>query len=378
MIASTEEAILIKKKRGIRLAAGLFIGSLLVLTFFSNTYRQLTLPKVSVAKAEFGQLAHNIEGSGALEPERTASLYDRSGWKVLEVLVKEGDTVTEGQKLITFDSSQAERTIADEQDRYKQQQLRMEKLQNDLKATGIGGDEDKVESIKRDIASLRLDMDIQSRKLANLREELREKSALVAPFSGIVTELRAEEGLTVSQGQAAAEIADPSQGLNLTVNVKTELADRLVPGESVQVRIKGTTPRLITGKVHSVEKTAAANQQGGSGSSGGSGKEVTVRVNDKALTGGELAEFELTKRTGSPRPLIPNEAIHQDGGGEYVFVVEEKKRPLGNEFRVGKKYINTDDSDETSTALMGGMDPQAKIVTESAEPLSDGDRVRLE
>lgn len=378
MIASTEEATQTRRKRAIRLAAGLFAGVMLVLTFFSNTYSQLTLPKVAVVQAEPGQLAHTIEGSGTLEPERTASLYDRSGWKVAEVLVKEGDAVTEGQKLLTFDSTQAERTIADEEDRYKQQQLRMEKLQSDLKGTGIGGDEDKAESIKRDMASLRLDMDIQGRKLAYLREELQEKSSLVAPFGGMVTELRAEEGLTVSQGQAAVELADPSQGLNLTVNVKTELADRLVPGESVQVRIIGTAPRLVTGKIHSVEKTAAANPQGSTGGSGGSGKEVTVRLNDKTLTGGELAEFELTKRTGLPRPLVPNGAIHRDGTGEYVFVIEEKKRPLGNEFRVSKKYIHTDDSDETSTALLGGMDPQAKIVTESAEPLSDGDRVRLE
>lgn len=372
MTARTEEEARFGRKRGIRLAAGLFLGALLVLTFFSNTYRQLALPKVSVVKPEMGQLAYTMEGSGTLRPERTADLYDRSGWTVKEVLVKKGDSVTRGQTLVTLDASQAERNLADEQDRYAQQKLRLEKLQNELKTAGIGAAEEKLAGIKREIASLRLDMDIQSRKLTNLRAEIREKSAILAPFDGILTELRAEEGLPLGQGQPAAQVADPSQGLKLTVGIKTELAERLVPGEPVQVRIKGLKPRLAAGAVHSVETADPKDSQGGTL------KEVTVRIQDPTLSGGELASFETTKRTGLPRMLVPSRAVHQDSQGEYVFAVEETKRPLGNEFRVVKRYIRTDDSDGTSTSLDGVLDPAAKIVTDFSSPLSDGDRVRLE
>jgi hypothetical protein len=107
-------------------------------------------------------------------------------------------------------------------------------------------------------------------------------------------------------------------------------------------------------------------------------KQVTVELNDPKLTGGELAEFRLSKKVGTPRPLVPKSAVKTDSQGEYILTVEESKRPLGNEFRARKKYVHTEDSDGTNALLSGMVSTDEKIVTESSEPLSDGDQIRLD
>jgi RND family efflux transporter MFP subunit len=376
MIGLTDEVIRAKRQRTIRWAAAIFTGCLILLTFFSNTYQQLTLPKVSIEKPTISQLSYDIKGEGTIHPKRTVSLYDQSGWPVKEVRIEEGDAVKKGQTLVTFDSSSAEKNLADEQDRLAKQKLEQEKFQEALKQNGIGGEASKIEDIKRQIASLKLDISIQARKIDSIRKEISDKSSLIAPFDGLITDLQADEGLSASQGKAIVQIADLSQGWELKTLVDADFARRLVTNEMIDVRIKETVPRFIKGKVAAIELAASGGSQSQSGSTSIM-NQVTLEITDPKLVGGELAEFRITKKVGTPKPLLPESAVRTDSQGEYIFTIEESKHPLGNEFRVRKKFVNTEDSDGTNVALSGMILTDEKIVTESSEPISDGDLVRL-
>lgn len=90
------------------------MGVLLFFTFFSNTLQSLTLPKVTTVKPQTKSLEFTLEGSGKLTPLREAKLLNASGWKVRQVLVKEGEQVTKGQTLIRYDSQVAEAELKDE------------------------------------------------------------------------------------------------------------------------------------------------------------------------------------------------------------------------------------------------------------------------
>ncbi|MBD0379954.1 efflux RND transporter periplasmic adaptor subunit [Paenibacillus sedimenti] len=376
MIGLADEVIRARRKQTIRWAAGIFMGCLLLLTFFSNTYQQMTIPKVSVEKPQISQLSYEIEGEGTIRPKRTVSLYDQSGWEVKEVLVNEGDTVKKGQQLIVFDSSSAAKNLADEQDRFAKQQLDLEKLQDALKLNGIGGEASKLEDSKRQIASLKLDMSIQARKIASIQKDISDKGSLAAPFDGLISDLQADEGLSASQGKAVVQISDLSQGWELETSVDADSANRIVTGETIDVRIKETEPRNVKGKVSAIEKADSGGNQTQSGNTSNM-KQVTLDIDDPKLTGGEQAEFQLTKKVGMPRLMVPKSAVKTDSQGEYIFTIQESKSPLGNEFRVVKKYVHTEDSDETNAVLKGTIMPDDKIVTESSEPISDGDLVRL-
>ncbi|MDF2723005.1 MAG: biotin/lipoyl-binding protein [Paenibacillus sp.] len=371
-----DEVIRSRRKKAIRRAAGLFMGCLLLLTFFSNTYQRLTLPKVSFEKPQISQLAYDISGEGVIRPKRIVSLYDKSGWDVKEVLIEDGDAVKAGQPLIVFDSSKAANNLADEQDRYAKQQLDLGKLQDTLKQNAQSGDTSKLEDIKRQISGLKLDMSIQARKIEGIRTEIADKSTLTAPFDGLIADLQADEGLPVSQGKAVIQLSDASQGWELETKVDADAAARLVIGETIDVKIKENEPRFVKARVAEIENAEASSGQAQSGSGAGV-KLVTLAIDDAKLIGGEQAEFGLNRKVGKPRLLVPVTAVKTDSKGEYIFVIEETKRPLGNEFRAVKKYVNTEDSDETNAALNGSIMPDDKIITETSEPISDGDLVRL-
>jgi HlyD family secretion protein len=376
MIGLADEVIRAKRKTTIRWAAGIFTGCLLLLTFFSNTYQQMTLPKVSVEKPQFSQLSYEIEGNGVIRPKRTVSLYDQSGWGVKEVLIQEGDAVKAGQALIVYDSTTAVKNLADEQDRFAKQQLELEKLQEALKQSAFGGEDSKMEDIKRQISSLKLDISIQARKIDSIKKEIADKSTMTAPFDGLISDLQADVGLPSSPGKAAIQISDLSEGWELETKVDADAAGRLVTGETIDVKIKEAETRFVKAQVASIEEVDSGGSQGQSGGTSEI-KLVTLSINDLKLTGGEQGEFRLTRKVGKPQLLVPIAAVKSDSQGEYIFVIDEAKRPLGNEFKATKKYVNTEDADKTNASLNGVMMLEDKILIESSEPISDGDLVRL-
>lgn len=115
------------------------MGVLLFFTFFSNTLQSLTLPKVTTVKPESRSLEFTLEGSGMLRPVSEARLLNSSGWKVRQILVKEGDKVKKGQKLILYDSQTAESELQDEITLLDKQKIEQQTLQDQFIQTYLEG-----------------------------------------------------------------------------------------------------------------------------------------------------------------------------------------------------------------------------------------------
>jgi HlyD family secretion protein len=58
-------------------------------------------------------------------------------------------------------------------------------------------------------------------------------------------------------------------------------------------------------------------------------------------------------------------------------VLKERKGALGNEFYVQKVSVSTGDSDNIKTAVLNGISPMDKVVSDSDKSISDGARVML-
>ena len=97
------------KKRGwVKNAAIIFLSVMLVLTFFSNTILNWSLPEVSGQYAGYGQLSTSIRGSGTVEANMGYSVQIKETRKIKSVLVRQGDRVEAGQKLFELDASDSE------------------------------------------------------------------------------------------------------------------------------------------------------------------------------------------------------------------------------------------------------------------------------
>ncbi|OXS54750.1 hypothetical protein B1A99_25840 [Cohnella sp. CIP 111063] len=364
------------RKRKLRWIAGLFFGILLLLTFFSNTLLSVTLPKVTTEQPVPGELNRIIEGSGVLKPLEETELAHELGWRVKKVEVKQGDTVEKGQVLITYETKTVERQLADEQAALKIQRIRLEALFDAFKAAGRNQDSTLMDNAKRDLETLRLEIGIQERKIQALQEDMELHSRIVAPFAGIVTKLGATEGLSSSPGASVVSIANRSKGFMLSLTLPADRAELLSTQEKLEVVVKDREVRVLEGEVVGIQDAEQSETE--SMESPPISKIVQIQVRDEVLKGGEKASIRVKKTlVGKDHLMISNAAVHNDRGGKFVYVIDEKKGPLGNAFHVRKSYILIADANENEAAVQEGLYPMDTIVVGSSEPLQEGDRVRL-
>lgn len=96
----TEEKV---KKRGwVKNAAIIFLAVMLVLTYFSNTIMNLSLPEVAYKYPSSGSITARIRGTGTVEAVESYEVSIAQTREVESVHVKVGDTVTTGDTLFVL------------------------------------------------------------------------------------------------------------------------------------------------------------------------------------------------------------------------------------------------------------------------------------
>ncbi len=79
-----------RKKSIIKTVAIVFLAVLLVLTFFSNTIMNYSLPEVSAQYVSRGTITTRIRGSGTVEANSNYEVRIGQRRKIREVLIKQG------------------------------------------------------------------------------------------------------------------------------------------------------------------------------------------------------------------------------------------------------------------------------------------------
>ncbi|MDQ0112622.1 efflux RND transporter periplasmic adaptor subunit [Paenibacillus harenae] len=361
-----------RRKKTLGWLIGLFFTLLLALTFLSNTIQGLSLPKVSVQKPDMGGLDLNVTGDGFLQPAHTAQLFAEGDWKVEEILKKKNDRVKRGDALVTFDTASTRRTLQDEKTRYEQQKLQMAKMMDQMKAVLSSEDSAGADNQKRDLESHKLDMQVQERKIADLEKQIAEGGTLKAPVDGIVINVNASEGAVAGRGQPIVEIADDAAGYQFSIVADSNDASMLRIGDKVRVQLDEEPRRSIEGFISDIEDAPTG---GNDESSDGMNETITFDVTDAKLQPGLKAYVSISNQSRSMGMQIPKSVLEQDNNGYFVYTVMEKDGPLGTAYYAVKTYVTIRD-ENGDTAVTDGLMPDEPFITESSEPISDGDRVR--
>ncbi len=95
------------RKDMIKNVAIIFLSILLVLTFFSNTIMNYSLPQVSTTYASQGTISEAIKGSGTVEPAEKFEVTMGETREIKDVLVKKGDTVKAGDPIYELEGTES-------------------------------------------------------------------------------------------------------------------------------------------------------------------------------------------------------------------------------------------------------------------------------
>lgn len=113
------------RKEVIKNIAIVFLAVLLVLTFFSNTFMNYTLPQVSAVYVNQGTISEQIRGSGTVEAAESYEVKFDQTRTVKSVAVKSGQTINAGDTLFELEDSdsdeltQAQKDLEDKELDYK-------------------------------------------------------------------------------------------------------------------------------------------------------------------------------------------------------------------------------------------------------------------
>ena len=107
----------VKRREWVKTAAIIFLVVMLVLTFFSNTILNHSLPEVATANVTSGTINAKIRGSGTVSANETYDVTIKQTRKVASVKVRVGDSVSAGDVLMTLE--------AEESDELKQAQMEL-------------------------------------------------------------------------------------------------------------------------------------------------------------------------------------------------------------------------------------------------------------
>lgn len=92
----------VKKRGWVKNAAIIFLAVMLVLTFFSNTIMNRSLPEVAEQMTQSGTISAKIRGTGTVTANESYEVKTEQTREVLSVPVKVGDKVVVGDTLLLF------------------------------------------------------------------------------------------------------------------------------------------------------------------------------------------------------------------------------------------------------------------------------------
>jgi membrane fusion protein, multidrug efflux system len=310
---------------------------------------------VRVAEVRDESVARPVTGTGTLQAKEEVTLGFKIGGIVARIAAEEGQTVRRGQVLATLDlreidaqvskarsgAAKAERDLARIRGLYADSVATLEQMQN--ATTGV------------EVARAEL----------QAAEFNRQFATIVAPADGIVLRRFAEGGELVSPGAPVLVIGAAGSGLVLRVGVADRDVVRLRLGDRATVRFDAFPGAEFAGRVTQVG--AAANPQTGTYS-----VEVSVEPGGRTLVSGLVGRVEIISSEAGTLPTVPIEAIVEaDGERGTVFALAHGAA------RAERREVRVAFVQGGRVAVAGGLEGVARVVTDGAAYLNDGQSVEV-
>jgi RND family efflux transporter MFP subunit len=219
----------------------------------------MTIGTENIAIVTAGQVTSGPMLSGAIVPERDATVRAQVGGSVLQTYAEQGQRVGAGQLLARIDaaglqdaylSARAAVTSATSSADVATRELaRGEKLL----AAGAIAERDIEQTRRAAIASDAALADAKAR-LANAEKQLG-NTRIVAPIAGVVSEKPVSAGDVVQPGTAMFTVVDPSS-MRLEASIPADELSAVRIGVPVNFTINGYPGRTMLGKVTRISPTA--------------------------------------------------------------------------------------------------------------------------
>ena len=284
-----------------------------------------------------GTFTTTVEAKGQLKPISASVVSPSVDGTVASINVQAGQSVNEGDVLMTIKNDELDRNVADAQRAVTAAQEDLANAQKavaaaqaapatDADAAGASGvsgtaDTSAVSSAQRNLASAQATLDQANAKAA--------ERTVTAPSSGSIVELNAKVGATVtggmimgegdtSGGKQCMQIADLSK-MKVTVQVGEKDIAKIAVGQSANVTYQAFPDIVSQGTVTAI--ASVANSDANGGGSVTFNVDILIEAPDARLKTGMTAEVSVVTEQLDDVVMVPTMALMTEDGEHYYVNV---------------------------------------------------------
>lgn len=242
---------------------------------------------------------------------------------------------------------------------------RREELLNAQRAWEDAQAEEPADSTARLKEADRKEKEAQLRKLEKLRKK---EGKIVSPVKGTVIKLNGAPGEWTTE-TAPVLLADLSSGCRLIAQVSKEEEKYLEKDMPVTAASEPKKKKADNLKIHSIEVSSEDSSL----------LEICVYLPADFLEIGDSAEITAEKKSKIYSTCIPLQALHEENGMQFVYVLGEKETVLGKQLTAMKLSVAVQEQNEQYAALAdGSLAGDQKVIQDSSKAINEGSPVRLE
>lgn len=325
--------------------------------YYAQKQEEAKKPVVNTAQVQYMSMKSIVSATGTIKPVESVEVSSKITARVKQVLVKENDTVTQGQTVALLDGKdyetqkeQAEFTLQNAKTIYD----RTNYLYN------IGA------KSKEDLDNAQYNYDTAQSKLEEAESNLSE-TGIVSPMDGVVIGEPVTDGTMAVQGNSnptvIMRIADLSRKQIFAKVDETDIGSVRV-GQKATFTVDAYNGKTFTATVSKISQTDMDNSWNISNSSSSSSSSsaaviyysVTLDVNDPEglLMPSMTARVEIETANKDSALAVPLSALKTDKNGTYVIVIKD-------DGTTENRYVETGIYGDEFVEIINGLSENEKV-----------------
>ena len=299
------------------------------------------------------RFVHSVEIQGIVSTDNNITLSAENGGKVIKVYVKEGQTVSKGQRLIDLDASVLENNLSELRTRLQLAEDTYRK-QDALWKKNIGTEIQYLQT-KNNYEALK---DQETTLLSQL-----EKSQLRSPINGTVDDIMVNMGEMTTPGVPVVRVVNLSD-----IEVKADVSEKYVGafkrGDKVSVYLPALRDTL-QGSITAVGQVINPNNRTFT-------LHVAVSQNDGRLKPNLLAMITAVDYTNEKAICIPSNLVQTEGYRKFVMIAVEGQDGM----QAVRRDITTGLTANGMIHIESGLLPGDIVITKGHLNLEPGDLIK--
>lgn len=311
-------------------------------------------------------LEHSLPLTGSMTPLTEATVKARVAGELVQVLVREGQTVARGQVIARIDTTELQARAAAKRAEAeaaraqlvlatKNRETQMALLaKNFISQNAFDATQSSYEVATARLRAAEADLAVAQKSLGD--------AVLTAPISGVVAQRFAQPGERVPVDARVASIVDLSR-LQLEAAVPAAEIGRVRVGMPVSFRVDGFGEREFAGRIERINPSTIAGSRS-------INVYAVIDNPDRLLRAGLFAQGTLILERVEHALIVPATALREEGGQRFVYIVDEGI--------LRKKSVAAEPADASGRVrILSGLQPGTRIVRNDLGALRDGAAARV-